>query len=344
MALVAELKNRKTIYVYKPQNCSLYQIQSQYHLDREIDDFFIDRHNRLYPIIDNSIYALRNEFVLIASNFYEYRAIDSDYGCLFFWTQGIETRSDEGKGNKCVLMCRDVGEDIEGVKELKEYEHENYKLMVISRKNYILYFENNVHIKFKERSTKIELLFKIIDSCYLEDRLIFLDDAYNVQIFNLSEMRVWSGFKSIGVAYSIVASKFANLVALSTENGVFCIDIRNRSIIKKKQKEEMAFTYTQLRFLDRRTLLLIGDGIVEFNLADNNLYAVVEPKRDGFFKHFYESQGYILNVEFENKTACQCKCYDIILSLKLEMRRELYELNKEIRELKHEHELLKKER
>lgn len=344
MALVAELVNRNTINVYRPQNCSMYEIESQFFLDRMIDDFFIDRHNRVYPIVNKNVYALRNEYVLIIESFIEYKAIDSDYGCLFFWTKFCEGVNDIENGNRCALMCRDVDDDVLEEKELMRFEHENYKMMIINRMYYILYFENNVHIEFKGRYNKIDLPFKILASCYLEDRLIFLDDGYNVQIFHLPEMRIWAGFKSIGLAYSIVSSKFSNLVALSTENGVFCIDVKNRNIIKKKLKSEMQFSYREMKFLDRRTLLLIGDGIVEFNLPDNNLYAVVEPRKNGFFKHFYSSQGYILNVEFENRRLCNCGCYNILLGLKIEIRRDIYDLNKQIMDLKYEISELKKKK
>lgn len=336
MALIAELSNRKTIYVYEPMNCSLYEMKSKYDLDKEIDDFHIDRHNRLYPIIDNCIYALRNEYKLLAKDFIEYQGINSDYGCLFFYTQMCLEGDLNKKGNKCVLMCRDVETDIMPERILMYFEHEKYKMMIINTKNYVLYFENNVHIFFKSKYTKMEFAFKTICSCYLEERLILLDTDYNVQMFNLADMKLITGFKSIGMVYSIISSKFSNLIALSTENGVFCIDIKNRSIIKKKLNNEMQFSYKKMKFLDRRTLLLMGDGIVEFNLGDNNLYCVMDYKKDGFFKHFYESQGYILNTEFVNVKKCQCKCYNILLGFKIEVRRDMYALNKKIMELERE--------
>ncbi len=74
-------------------------------------------------------------------------------------------------------------------------------------------------------------------------------------------MMLISGFKSLGHAKDITTSKYVNLIAIGTDEGIFVIDTKNRTIIKNeiKMKNEIAFEYQKILFVDKKTLLCIGE-------------------------------------------------------------------------------------
>lgn len=337
MALLAELRDKKTICIYRPEFHKDYKLRSTFELDREIDDFYIDRRTRLYPIINRNIYALRHEYILIASDIYDYKVIDTEYGCLFFWVElDKKTNNENNTENlKYRIVCREINDEVEPEKELKRFDSPDFKIIVINRKNYILYNKNKILAKYEDSHYEHIFDYEIKKACYIKERLISVDAENNIQMFHLRHRQNLSGFKSLGNVIDIVASKFITLVGVSTDEGIFAIDINGRNILKKKMKNELQFNYHKIFFIDKRTLLIYGTGVTEWHLVDGEMYRVVaEKSMDCFYKYVFYSQGFEILKDFKVPRDCECKCYDLILDMKCEMRREIFKLNVEIDELR----------
>lgn len=339
MPLLAQLEHKKNLKIYQPDRCSAYSLQSNYSFDREVDDYYIDRHNRVYTIFNRTIYALRNRYIMIAEKIYTYEIVDTELGVLFYYI--IKPIDVKDAKNPYRLSCREVKDEIELETELLSLEHSKYRIIVVDVRSYILYDRNTLLIKFKEKFNRISLTFDIKQACYLEHRVVMLDTESNIQIYDLREMRLGSGFKAIALAHKMISQKELNLICLDSDDGFFIIDVKNRNILKKKTKDEIAFSYSNMKFANKRSLLFFGEGVWELCLTDDSFYTAIQPRPNCEYKYFDVNQGYILDLDPITYSTNECFCYQNLLSMKLEMRRELFELGRELEELKEEVKRLK---
>ncbi|EJW02828.1 hypothetical protein EDEG_02769 [Edhazardia aedis USNM 41457] len=453
MTFLAELTEKTVIKTYAINHSSKYEQKSHQTFPYQIDDFYIDRQNRLYFIHDKRIYAHRYEKISVSGFAYKHDVIDTEYGCLFFWIEKMQENDDESnaltikenmkvmhdersklekRGNlpyshncstnnfsdlnestdhsnqsnlpnlvnyhdnakntslgfcaannnditqisnksdlkindslinsknnvflsadstfdmeivndgnqtesyKYQLVCREADDKIHPKRILLRIESPDYKMLVINRKNFVLYSSKIVHIKYKLQFYLLDVPFKIHTTCYLSERLVFLDTEFNIHIYSLRDRKLIGKYKSLGDVSLICTSPRVPLISILTSIGLFTIDAEKLQILKSKKKEEIDFDIIRMEYINRRTILLFTkNSVYEYALMNNSIFAVHKnslPEKC-LFKYIHNTEGYKIKTIFEDPAKCKCNCYQQILNLKIELKRVTFELNEKIREL-----------
>jgi hypothetical protein len=218
---------------------------------------------------------------------------------------------------------------------------EKFNLIVISRNNYLLWHGSKLICHLPSKVYVKDFPFIIVKACHLKGKFIAVDGDGNIQMYNIQEQRLMSGFKKLeeGII-DICACKNFPILGVITRSEALVIDVVDRKIVRRTAISDIQTAI----FADHRTMLLFGKGIHEYNTFNDIYKCVFKGGPDSSYKFFQENDGFYINYDEDEEEEKRCCCgkryaYDeqtknMIIDLKIELRREIYKIKDDIDELK----------
>lgn len=325
MTFLLELEQNTTVKVYAKDDKKCYKEEFIVLSQIYVNDFFVDCNCKVYILSNNNIYICDTQCVLLAANVINYEFTNTEKGCLVFY---IQKNTFDGK--PYFLVEKRVESEILQDKVLCFLDHCNYKILKISQQVILLYYKNVILTAENGNVTKKEMPFEIMNVKHMNEIIVMLDTSYNIQIYNLSTKEMMMSFKALGKTYDFEVFEPGKLIAVMTNEFIFVIHIETKSIYTKVELVNVKSESLKMFFVDQNTMMLYGNEIFEYKIDRNAISNVKESKPDTRYK-------VTDNLKLENRRVSKkderCNCHNTILSMKIEMRRGLFELNEKIRQL-----------
>lgn len=321
MALLG-VKKGSRITTLKPLHGREYETVEEIDIKMDFESFFIDRNNNLFILSSGALYLLGKDLKRLNTRRIDKMfAENTDEGCNFYYLNG-----------DCLYLKR-FGED-EGEDVLVRKLSEKMSGLFITKLNEICYWSDNSFTIFNKGSeSKEEVPFGIKSIQPNGEKYAIFDIKNNIYIFNPLRGRLEGGLKSIGAGVlSYASSRFMPLVSVSTEKSVVVMDTSAKQVFKTIDLQHVWHT----KFLGENILLLANDRIWEHDFVTNESQVVFSNNID-LCIYFEENDGLrIINRQggASGDSAAEERAKDIVKRLKVQMTREIFNIKKELEELK----------